>query len=395
MIITTLLDTDLYKFTTSYAYIKLFPYAIGTFSFKDRDNTVYNEAFLAAVKEEIVRLSEIALRQEELEYMVKNCRFLPQLYWEWLSSFRFDPEKIDVSLDSDGHLHIEITDYMYKATLYEVPILAIVSETKNQFYGHKADLDLVIARLDEKIELSNEYKLAFSEFGTRRRFSFDVQNAVIGRLKENAQYCTGTSNCYYAMKYRMKMMGTHPHEWFMFHGAQFGYKHANYLALENWVQVYDGDLGTALSDTYTFDAFLSNFSRKQAKLFDGVRCDSGNEFEFIDRLTARYREFGIDTTTKTIIFSNALDFQKAIAIQDYCKGKIRCAFGIGTNLTNDTGYTPMNIVMKLTQCKMNANQQWRECVKLSDDIGKHIGSDKELNACLYELRIENTFCQNE
>ena len=395
MIITTLLDTDLYKFTTSYAYIKLFPYAIGTFSFKDRDNTVYNEAFLAAVKEEIVRLSEIALRQEELEYMVKNCRFLPQLYWEWLSSFRFDPEKIDVSLDSDGHLHIEITDYMYKATLYEVPILAIVSETKNQFYGHKADLDLVIARLDEKIELSNEHKLAFSEFGTRRRFSFDVQNAVIGRLKEKAQYCTGTSNCYYAMKYRMKMMGTHPHEWFMFHGAQFGYKHANYLALENWVQVYDGDLGTALSDTYTYDAFLSNFSRKQAKLFDGVRCDSGNEFEFIDRLTARYREFGIDTTTKTIIFSNALDFQKAIAIQDYCKGKIRCAFGIGTNLTNDTGYTPMNIVMKLTQCKMNANQQWRECVKLSDDIGKHIGSDKELNACLYELRIENTFCQNE
>lgn len=395
MIITTLLDTDLYKFTTSYAYIKLFPYAIGTFSFKDRDNTVYNEAFLAAVKEEIVRLSEIALRKEELEYMVKNCRFLPQLYWEWLSSFRFDPEKIDVSLDSDGHLHIEITDYMYKATLYEVPILAIVSETKNQFYGHKADLDLVISRLDEKIELSNEHKLAFSEFGTRRRFSFDVQNAVIGRLKEKAQYCTGTSNCYYAMKYRMKMMGTHPHEWFMFHGAQFGYKHANYLALENWVQVYDGDLGTALSDTYTFDAFLSNFSRKQAKLFDGVRCDSGNEFEFIDRLTARYREFGIDTTTKTIIFSNALDFQKAIAIQDYCKGKIRCAFGIGTNLTNDTGYTPMNIVMKLTQCKMNANQQWRECVKLSDDIGKHIGSDKELNACLYELRIENTFCQNE
>ena len=190
-------------------------------------------------------------------------------------------------------------------------------------------------------------------------------------------------------------MGTHPHEWFMFHGAQFGYKHANYLALENWVQVYDGDLGTALSDTYTFDAFLSNFSRKQAKLFDGVRCDSGNEFEFIDRLTARYREFGIDTTTKTIIFSNALDFQKAIAIQDYCKGKIRCAFGIGTNLTNDTGYTPMNIVMKLTQCTMNANQQWRDCVKLSDDIGKHIGSDKELNACLYELRIENTFCQNE
>lgn len=115
------------------------------------------------------------------------------------------------------------------------------------------------------------------------------------------------------------MMGTHPHEWFMFHGAQFGYKHANYMALENWVNVYDGDLGIALSDTYTSGIFLSNLSRKQAKLFDGVRCDSGNEFEFIDKLVARYKELGIDATTKTIVFSNALDFTKALDIQEYCK----------------------------------------------------------------------------
>ena len=146
-------------------------------------------------------------------------------------------------------------------------------------------------------------------------------------------------------------MGTHPHEWFMFHGAQFGYKHANYMALENWVNVYDGDLGIALSDTYTSGIFLSNLSRKQAKLFDGVRCDSGNEFDFIDKLVARYKELGIDATTKTIVFSNALDFTKALEIQEYCKDKIRCSFGIGTNLTNDTGFAPSNIVMKLTQCK--------------------------------------------
>ena len=189
------------------------------------------------------------------------------------------------------------------------------------------------------------------------------------------------------MKYEMKMMGTHPHEWFMFHGAQFGYKHANYMALENWVNVYDGDLGIALSDTYTSDIFLTNLSRKQAKLFDGVRCDSGNELEFIDKLTARYKELGIDSTTKTIVFSNALDFGKALEIQEYCRGKIRCAFGIGTNLTNDTGFKPSNIVMKLTQCKMNINQEWRECVKLSDDIGKHIGSPEEVRACLYDLRL--------
>lgn len=116
-------------------------------------------------------------------------------------------------------------------------------------------------------------------------------------------------------------------------------------------------------------SFLSNLSRKQAKLFDGVRCDSGDEFRFIDRLTARYKELGIDSTTKTIVFSNALDFDKALDIQEYCRGKIRCSFGIGTNLTNDTGFKPSNIVMKLSQCKMNLNQEWRECVKLSDDIG--------------------------
>lgn len=206
-------------------------------------------------------------------------------------------------------------------------------------------------------------------------------------LKEHAQYCTGTSNCHLAMKYDMRPMGTHPHEWFMFHGAQFGYKHANYMALENWVNVYDGDLGTALSDTYTSDSFLSNFSRKQAKLFDGVRCDSGDEYEFIERLIARYKELGIDPTTKTIIFSNALDFEKALKIYQYCQGKIRCSFGIGTNLTNDTGYQPSNIVMKLSRCKMSQSQEWRECVKLSDDMGKHMGSMTEVEACLHELRL--------
>ena len=387
MMIHTILDTDLYKFTTSYAYIKLFPYAMGTFSFKDRDETVYTEAFLNKLKAEVANLANVALTDKELEYMTRNCRFLPRVYWEWLSSFRFQPEKIDIYLDEEHHLNIEITDYLYKSTLYEVPLLAIVSEIKNQTQGNVANPEEIICKLSEKVVLSNEHQLSFSEFGTRRRFSFDVQDRVISYLKKSAHYCTGTSNCYFAMKYEMKMMGTHPHEWFMFHGAQFGYKHANYMALENWVNVYDGDLGIALSDTYTSDIFLTNLSRKQAKLFDGVRCDSGNELEFIDKLTARYKELGIDSTTKTIVFSNALDFGKALEIQEYCRGKIRCAFGIGTNLTNDTGFKPSNIVIKLTQCKMNVNQEWRECVKLSDDIGKHIGSPEEVRACLYDLRL--------
>lgn len=387
MVIKTILDTDLYKFTTSYAYIKLFPYAMGTFTFKDRDDTEYTEGFLEALKNEIHNLEMVKLAPEELEYMTSHCRFLPGVYWEWLSSFRFDPNKIEVWLDEQHHLQMSVTDYLYKVTLYEVPLLAIVSEIKNQFLNRMPDKQVILDKLAGKVELSNAHQMLFSEFGTRRRFSFDVQKLVVEYLKKHARYCTGTSNCYLAMKYGMLPMGTHPHEWFMFHGAQFGYKHANYMALENWVNVYDGDLGTALSDTYTSDSFLSNFSRKQAKLFDGVRCDSGNEYEFIDRLIARYKELGIDPTTKTIIFSNALDFEKALKIFQYCQGKIRCSFGIGTNLTNDTGYQPSNIVMKLSRCKMTMNQEWRECVKLSDDMGKHMGSMTEVEACLHELRL--------
>ncbi len=383
----SILDTDLYKFTTSYAYTKLFPYAMGTFSFKDRDDTVYNDRFMEQLHDAVDQLAEVALKEDELEYMTRHCRFLPRVYWEWLYSFRFRPDKVKIVLDEDRHLNIEITDYLYKATLYEVPLLSIVSEIRNLSLGHEADMANTIERLKHKVELSNEHQLLFSEFGTRRRFSFEVQRNVLEYLKRHANYCTGTSNCYFAMKYDMKPMGTHPHEWFMFHGAQFGYKHANYLALENWVNVYDGDLGTALSDTFTSDAFLNNLSRKQAKLFDGVRCDSGNEFAFTDKLIARYQELGIDPTTKTIIFSNALDFEKALDIQAYCRGRIRCSFGIGTNLTNDTGYKPSNIVMKLTRCKMNTNQEWRECVKLSDDLGKHIGSEEEVKACLYDLQL--------
>ena len=387
MVIKTILDTDLYKFTTSYAYIKLFPYAIGTFTFTDRDETEYTEGFLAALKSEIANLNMVALTPGELTYMATHCRFVPRVYWEWLSSFRFDPDKIKVNLDEQKHLHIEVTDFLYKATLYEVPLLAIVSEIKNQFLNRIPDEQQLLDRLSEKVNLSNMHHFPFSEFGTRRRFSFDVQETVVSYLRKHAAYCTGTSNCHLAMKYAMRPMGTHPHEWFMFHGAQYGYKSANYMALENWVNVYDGDLGTALADTYTSDSFLNNFSRKQAKLFDGVRCDSGDEYNFVDRLIARYQELGVDPSTKTIIFSNALDFKKALSIYTYCQGKIRCSFGIGTNLTNDTGYSPSNIVMKLSRCKMNNHQEWRECVKLSDDLGKHMGSMSEVEACLHELRL--------
>ena len=387
MIIKSILDTDLYKFTTSYAYMKMFPHAMGTFEFIDRDNTEYTEEFVEQLRMEVSNFCSLRLTHDEQDYMSTHCRFIPPLYWEWLGGIRLNSGKVQIFLSEDKHLCMRVTDYLYKVTLYEVPLLAIVSELRNRMLGNTINMVNIIAKLAPKVTLSNQNNMFFSEFGTRRRYSYNVQEAIVKSLKDSATYCTGTSNCYLAMKYDMPMMGTHPHEWFMFHGAMYGYKQANYMALENWVNVYDGDLGIALSDTYTSDVFLKNFSRKQAKLFDGVRQDSGDEFKFINKVIARYKELGIDPSTKTIIFSNALTFEKALEIREYCRGRIRHAFGIGTNLTNDTGYKPSNIVMKLTSCQMNRTQPIFHCVKLSDDIGKHTGLEEEVERCIMDLNI--------
>ena len=299
MIIKSILDTDLYKFTTSYAYMKLFPQARGTFEFIDRDNTEYPEDFIERLYLELGSLGMLHLTKDEQEYMNNNCRFIPPVYWEWLSSFKFNSGKIQASLDENGHLHIKVTDYLYKVTLYEVPILAIVSELRSRIFDNNCDLADVIKRLSPKIKLSNVAGIKFSEFGTRRRFSYNVQDIVVSTIKEGSIYCTGTSNCHLAMKYDMPMMGTHPHEWFMFHGAMYGYRQANYMALENWVNVYDGDLGIALSDTYTSYTFMKNLSRKQAKLFDGVRCDSGDEYKFINDMISRHKGLVMSTDNQT------------------------------------------------------------------------------------------------
>ena len=387
MCVRSILDTDLYKFTTSYAYMKLYPEAEGTFEFCDRANTVYDKAFLDMINTEFAKLSMLHLLPEEFKFVCNEIRFIPQHYWEWLTSFRFRFGDIKASLDEEGHLHINVTDKLYRVTLYETPILAIVSECRNKWLGYTFIMDDMLKKLDEKIALSNAHQLKFSEFGMRRRFSYSVQDKVCERLKEKAAYCTGTSNVHMAMRHGMKVMGTHPHEWFMFHGAEFGYKRANYLALENWVNVYDGDLGIALSDTYTTEVFLKNFSRKHAKLFDGVRHDSGDPYKFVMKVINRYKELGIDPTTKTIVFSNALDFPTYYDIAEYCRGRIRCSAGIGTNLTNDCGFKASNIVMKLAKCRMNPRQPWFDTIKLSDDEGKHMGPEREVEICKHECSI--------
>ena len=375
--ILSILDTDLYKFSTSYSYMKLYPEAEGTFSFTDRNKIEHTEDFVTNLKLKFAKLSGLSFSFNEKQWCIKNIPYIPEVYWEWLRWFRFDLEKIIVWLDDEKHLHIEVTDKLYKVTLYEVPILAIVSELYSRAQG-VVNVSEAIDKLDKKINIANENGLKFSEFGTRRRYSAALHELIVQRLKEKCPInCVGTSNVYFAMKYNMTPIGTFPHEWIMFHGACWGYQEANYLGMRDWVRTYDGNLGIFLMDTYTSKVGLKNMSLKFAKLFDGVRCDSGDEYLIGNEVIKRYKELGIDPTSKTIVFSNALDFEKYLDIHNYFNGRIRISAGIGTNITNDTGLKPANIVMKLSKCRINQNQEWRKCIKISDDLGKQLGDNRE------------------
>ncbi len=388
-IIRSLLDTDLYKFTTGYAYSKLFPRAYGEFRFVDRDNREYPEGFVELVRREIDRMSEIALTDEEEEFLLRELPYLPPTYIDFLKGYRFRPSEVTVEM-VEGRLSIVATGLLYRITLWETPILALVSELYFRVMGQTPDMEYLHNTTIAKAKEMRAHGLRVSLFGMRRRFSGEVEDIVTGLLKEHGgDSLYGTSNMYYAMKHGIRVTGTHPHEWVQFHGAIYGYKMANYMSMEHWIDVYDGDLGTVLTDTYTTDVFMRNFSKKHASLFTSLRHDSGDPFAFTDKVLRRYNELRIDPTLKYLVFSDSLNVPKAIDIKKYCDGKIGSTFGIGTNLTNDVGngVKPLNIVMKLFRCRISKTQPWFECVKLSDVEGKHTGDGKEIKLAKETLNI--------
>src|SRR5690606_29436497 len=225
----------------------------------------------------------------------------------------------------------------------------------------------------EKINKYKKLEITSADFGTRRRHSYEVHDLTIKALKDFGSECfIGTSNVHLAMKNCIKPIGTHAHEWFMFHAAKYGFKMANLLGLENWTNVYRGDLGIALSDTYTSKIFFSQFDKKFTKLFDGVRHDSGDPLEFADQTIAHYERFGIDPRSKSIIFSDSLNYEKVQRIVNHCSDRIGLSFGIGTNFTNDVGLQPMNIVIKMTET-LPEDKKWTPVIKLSDEKNKHTG----------------------
>ena len=380
-IIQSVLDTDLYKFTTSYAYSKLYPRAYGQFRFIDRGKTIYPQGFADELKKELQEMTKLALTKDEANFLSRELPYLPPTYIDFVRGFRFDPEEVQVEQDAEGHLSIVAEGLLYRVTLWETPLLALVSELYYKMLGAEPDMEYTERTIINKARKLAEHGITFSMFGMRRRFSAAIEDRVTELLKKHAAgHLFGTSNVYYAYKHGLRVSGTHPHEWIQFHGAMFGYKMANYMAMEDWINVYDGDLGTVLTDTYTTDVFMRNFSKKHAMLFTSLRHDSGDPLQFTEKVIARYRELRVDPTIKYIIFSDGLDPERAIEIANYCKGRIGASFGIGTNFSNDVGngIRPMNIVMKLWKCKMTEKERWHPCVKLSDVDGKHTGEPKEI-----------------
>lgn len=389
-IIPSILDTDLYKFTTSYAYSKLYPRAYGQFRFIDRNDTCYPKGFAEQLKEETKAMAQLSLSRDEELFLHQELPYLPPTYIDFLKGFRFNPEELIIEQDEAGHLSIIAEGLLYRVTLWETPILALVSELYYRITGAKPDMEYAEQAITEKAKALALEGISFSMFGMRRRFSFEVELRMTELLKQHAGPCLyGTSNVHIAHLLGLKVSGTHPHEWIQFHGAMYGYKMANYMSMEDWINVYDGDLGTVLTDTYTTDVFMRNFSKKHAMLYTSVRHDSGDPFVFTDKVIQRYQELRVDPKIKYIIFSDGLNVERAIEIANYCKGRIGASFGIGTNFSCDVGndIKARNIVMKLWQCKMTERDRWHPCVKLSDVGGKHTGEASEIRLAQETLGI--------
>lgn len=377
MILTSILDNDFYKFTMQHGVVKLFPKARARYTFINRGRHSFPPGFAEALRAAVNDMAGLQLTAEEKEFLQITCPYLDPTYLDFLQGYRYNPSEVHIAQHGE-ELEVHADGYWYRTILWEVPLMSLICELYYQLTGQQRVSDAEVTRITrEKIEKYKQMGITIADFGTRRRHSLTVHQLVVKALRQYGEGCfIGTSNVHLAMRNGVKPVGTHAHEWFMFHAAKYGFKMANMLGLENWVQVYRGDLGIALSDTYTSAVFFEQFDKKFAKLFDGVRHDSGDPILFATQTIAHYISKGVNPLSKTIIFSDGLNYDKVAQIADYCRGKIGMSFGIGTNFTNDVGLTALNIVIKMYEALPEDAPRWTPVVKLSDVSAKYTGDEK-------------------
>ncbi len=374
-IVVSLLDTDLYKFNMDQVIFHKHTDLSGEYYFKCRNkDVVFTPAMFEEINAQIDHLCTLRFTKAELNYL-RSIRFIKNDYVEFLRLWRPIREYVTTALSEDGALSIVVRGPLFSAMQFEIFLLEIVNEV---YFRMQYDYEVLLAsakeRLDQKIAdfNSGKYTFTFAEFGCRRRLSREWEDEVVRRLAAETKHCVGTSNVYLAMKYNLTPIGTYAHEFVqMYQGIDsIPLAYTNYYAMKDWYAEYDGDNGTALTDTVTTDLFLLDFNRANVNNYTGVRHDSADPYEWGEKIIAHYQKYGVDPKTKMLLFSDSLDFDRAQALYDYFKDRTKVSFGIGTFCSNDTCEKPLNIVIKLQYVN------GRPVAKLSDAPGKAMCRDE-------------------
>ena len=387
MIITSLLDTDLYKFTMMQAVLHQFPGAQVAYKFKCRNPGVQLAPFIDEIRAEIKALCQVHFSEDELAF-IRAMRFIKSDFVDFLGLFKLNEKYITIEALPNGEIDIQIKGPWLHTILFEIPVLAIVNEVYFRNTQATPDFKEGRRRLAEKINQLNDAglkDLKIADYGTRRRFSRawheEVLRTLTARLGTDVSgQFAGTSNVLLAMKLGLTPLGTMAHEYLQACQALGPrLRDSQVFGFETWAREYRGDLGIALSDVYGIEPFLRDFDMYFCKLFDGARHDSGDPFTWGERMIAHYRNNRVDPMTKTLIFSDGLTVERIIALYQQFRGRCQLAFGIGTNLTNDLGYEPLQIVIKMVECN------GQPVAKLSDTPSKNMCEDQKYLAYLRQV----------
>lgn len=374
-------DDDLYKLSMQQYILHNCSRAVMKARFKCRTDGVDLLPFKKEIEKQIDHICNLSYTEEELNFIEQKCKFLSPDYVDFLRMFYLRRKYVTVK-EKNGKLDIVIRGPWLHTIPFEVKILKIVHECYTRALHKNTDLDEGRERLQAKIQMVKKYesetgqKLIISDFGTRRCFSGEWHEEVVSTMAE-AGVLSGTSNVMLSMFYDLKPIGTMAHELFQA-GQALGPRlsDAQQFVMDSWAKEYRGDLGIVLSDTYGDEKFLADFDRYFAKLFDGARHDSGNPFLWGDRLIDHYKHLGIDPRTKTLVFSDGLDIPTVIRLAKYFSGRIRVAFGVGTNLTNDIGPKALQLVIKMVECGRNY-EELQPVAKISNNPAKSMCEDTQ------------------
>lgn len=375
-IVVSLLDTDLYKFNMDQVIFHKHTDLCGQYYFKCRnENIVFTEEMVEEIKAQVDYLCSLSFRKDELDYL-RSIRFIKDDYVEFLRLWHPIRDYVTIERLENGELSVIVDGPLFSAMQFEIYLLEIINEVYFRMgYNYDELLASAKERLDKKIAAFNDgtYTFSFAEFGCRRRLSREWEDVVVRRFARETKNCVGTSNVYLAMKYNLTPIGTYAHEYVqMYQGIdEIPLAYTNHYAMQDWYDEYKGDNGTALTDTITTELFLLDFNRSMVNNYNGVRHDSGDPYEWGERIIKHYESYGVDPKTKLLLFSDSLNFDKAEKLYQYFKDRAKVSFGIGTFCSNDTCVDALNIVIKLQFVN------GRPVAKLSDSPGKSMCRDDE------------------